>query len=83
MTWLTRKLWGRLGRWVLAGRPQVLRIHAGDVIAITLPGPFSEADAEAFRRRLEDAFGHGHEILILDAGTSIRVLRDVDGPGAS
>jgi hypothetical protein len=64
-----------IAQWRVAGRPHIIRLHAGDIITIAIPGAYGEAYVHELTARLEDVFGHRHEIVILDAGTTLSVVR--------
>lgn len=68
-------------RWVVLGRPLIVRLHPGDVIVLTVAGPLTVAAATELTRRIEDSFGYRHEVLIIDSGSTLAVLSDTEGPG--
>lgn len=57
--------------WVLLGRPMLVRLRPGDVIVVAVNEPLDDEAMAELRRRVEDMFGYRHDILILDAGTTL------------
>lgn len=66
----------RLRRWQLAGRPRLVRLHAGDTVVVTVPEPLDDRERWQLRLQVEDVFGYQTEVLILDRGADLVVIRD-------
>jgi len=69
-----------LDLWVLLGRPHLVRLAPGDVIVIETTAPASVAGEIELTRRVEDAFGYRHQVLVLTGGATLTVITDPEGP---
>lgn len=66
----------RLNQWVLLGQPMLVRLAPGDVLVVTVQRPLTEERRWQLRSDLEQALGHRHEILILEGGDLLGVVRN-------
>lgn len=61
---------------VLAGgHLQALHVEPGDVLVVTLPGRATDAVCERIAQVLREGFGDDQQILVLDQGAQLGVLR--------
>lgn len=56
-------------------RMQVVQLQPGDVIVVTVGRGMNQAEVAAVRLALQSKFGHDASILILGAGSDLKVYR--------